>query len=61
MQPTMKLRYVQRGWKNVTHYGHTGKEPVYVLQQLWEGEMFVEGTELKHVSEWRDVPIEVES
>lgn len=68
MQPTNKLRYVQRGWKNVYSYDNMGKELNFVLQQWWE-EQRNEITPPPGIQpifrspargEWRDIPIEVE-
>lgn len=63
MKPTMKLRQVQRGWKNTIISTNTlnsacDREPVYVLQQWWENDYVPACAYYK--GEWRDIPIEAE-
>lgn len=64
MQPTMKLRWVQRGWKNVnkstSEYTSYDSEPNYVLQQWWEGTSIADQEKGIPFGEWRYIPIEVE-
>lgn len=65
MKPTMKLRQVQRGWRQdgpIMIGGPANRSPVYVLQQWWEG---IPQDKQHHrsppvVGEWRDVPVEAE-
>ena len=65
MTPTMKLRFVERGWRNAGPFvagGPANREPVYVLQQWWEELVKIQGFDCPEkyetIGEWRDVPLE---
>jgi len=68
MSPTMKLRQVQRGWRQIGPLmigGPANTEPIYVLQQWWAPfRIFSDGAGYQEIEliggEWRDVPVEEE-
>jgi hypothetical protein len=63
MSPTMKLRQVQRGWRQIGPLmigGPANRDPVYVIQQWWEEREPTFLGSWKITGEWRDIPIETE-
>jgi hypothetical protein len=54
MQPTMKLRFVERG----VLVNENTFRPMKILQQWWAGFTDEHGTDIE--GEWRDVPVEIE-